>query len=129
MADRYISRNAFAELLKDYQDLRRWNTDVCDPDTVLRVLGVLSNELDHMKTIGSRQLSSKLLAAKDCALAFYEEQAWADMERYQEAERQAETTNNTPMMYYWRGMKVRTMEDVETFKYLQGGEIKEKGQR
>lgn len=121
MAEHYISRNAFAELLKDYQDLGRWNTDVCDPDTVLRVLSVIKAELESFENIGPRQLSSKLLAAKDCALAFYEEQAWADMERYQEAERQAEATNNTSMMYYWRGMKVRTMEDVETFKYLQGG--------
>ena len=120
MADRYISRNSLLELLKDYKDLGRWNTKVCDPDTVLRVLGVLLNELGHMETIGPRQLSSKLLKAKDCALVFYEVQAQADMERYQEAERQAEATNNTPMMYYWRGMKVRAMEDVETFRRLQG---------
>lgn len=121
MADRYISRSSILELLKGYRNLNRWNTDVCDLDTVLRVLGVIENELKHMETIGPRQLSNKLLAAKDCALAFYEEQAKADMERYQDAERREESTGNTPMMFYWRGMKVRAMEDVETFKRLQGG--------
>lgn len=121
MADRYISRKAMVKLLDDYKDIECWNTDVCDPDTVLRVLSVIKAELESFENIGPRQLSSKLLAAKDCALAFYEEQVRADMERYREAELRAEATNNTPMMYYWRGMKVRTMEDVETFKYLQGG--------
>lgn len=120
MADRYISRNSLLELLRGYKDLGRWSTKVCDPDTVLRVQSVIENELAHFETIGPRQLSNKLLAAKDCALAFYEVQARADMERYQESERQAKATNNTPMMYYWRGMKVRAMEDVETFKRLQG---------
>lgn len=100
MADRYISRNSISELLKDYRNLSRWNTNVCDPDTVLRVLSVIEAEIGHLETIGPRQLSNKLLNAKDCALAFYEVQARADMERYQESERQAEATNNTPMMYY-----------------------------
>lgn len=120
MADRYISRAAMVKLLDDYRHLERWNTDVCDPDTVLRVLGVIVNELGHMETVGPRQLSSKLLAAKDCALRVYEKQAREDVSRYIERERSAEAIGNTMLMGYWRGMRVQAEQYAEVFLRLLG---------
>ena len=124
MKDRYISVNAFQKLLTDYKNPKRWNTDVCDPDTVLRVLGVIENELGHFETIGPRQLSSKLLAAKDCAIEFYEKQAGEDITRYRECERNAEAVGNTLMMGLWRGMREATDRYVDIFKRLRGGSEK-----
>lgn len=122
MADRYISRDSFTELLRGYKDLGRWNTNVCDPDTVLRVLSVIENELAHFETIGPRQTSNKLLAAKDCALRFYEKQACDDVSRYIERERSAEAIGSTMLMGYWRGMRVQAEWYVEVFRRLQGPE-------
>lgn len=120
MADRYISRNSLFKLLDDYKDINRWNPDAIDPDTVSRVLSVIVNELEHFETIGPRQLSSKLLAAKDAALAFYAEQARMDMERYRESERAAESINS-PMTCYWRGMRDKTEEYLSIFTRLRKG--------
>lgn len=122
MADRYISRDSFTELLRGYKDLGRWNTNVCDPDTVLRVLSVIENELAHFEAIGPRQLSNKLLAAKDCALGVYEKQACEDVSRYIERERSAEAIGSTMLMGYWRGMRVQAERYVEVFRRLQGPE-------
>lgn len=120
MADRYISIRAMVKLLDDYRKIECWNTDVCDPDTVLRVLGVIVNELGHMETVGPRQLSNKLLAAKDCALEFYEKQAREDVSRYRERERSAEAVGDNALMGYWRGMRVQAEQYAEVFKRLQG---------
>lgn len=104
MTDRYISRAALDKLLDYYRDLGRWNANVCDPDTVLMVLTVITNEVAHMKTIGPRQLSGKLLAAQNAAIAFYAEQAEKRIEEYRANER-AMAARNNPLELYWRGMR------------------------
>lgn len=60
MADRYISRAELLEALDAYKKLECWNTDVCDPDTIRRVLSVIAGVIGDMETIGPRRLSSIL---------------------------------------------------------------------
>ena len=43
MADRYISREWLLKTINAYKNIKTWNTKVCDPDTVLRVLQVNEN--------------------------------------------------------------------------------------
>lgn len=121
MDDRYISRAALIELLDEYRDLEIWDTDVCDPDTILRVLGVLSNGLGRMETIGPQQLSNKLLKAKNAALAFYVEQARKRIEEYKENEKAMEARNN-PLAHYWRGMWHKTEDYLRILTRLLGGD-------
>lgn len=68
MADRYISRDWLLKVLADYKNIGTWNLDVCDADTVLRVLEVLENKVKGAPGIGPRKLGNKLLAAKNVAL-------------------------------------------------------------
>lgn len=121
MKDRYISRNALIALLDSYKNLSTWNTNVCDPDTILRVLEVMKNAVGNMQTIGPRQLSSKLLAAKNCAIEIYEKPTREDVPRYAEKERNSEAVGNTLLMGYWRGMRVQAELYADIFNRLKGG--------
>lgn len=63
----YISRKWVLKTLEEYKDIKTWNTDVCDADTVLRVLQVIENVVNRAPDIGPRQYSNKILAAKNAA--------------------------------------------------------------
>lgn len=68
MTDRYISREWILKTLEEYKNIKTWNTDVCDADTVLRVLQVIENAVNRAPDIGPRQYGNKILAAKNAAL-------------------------------------------------------------
>ena len=69
MADRYISREWLLKELRKYKDIReKWNTKVCDPDTILRVLQVVENLLNIAPNIGPMQYGNKELEAISLAL-------------------------------------------------------------
>lgn len=119
MKDRYVSVNALLITLKEYHRLSCWNTDVCDADTVLRVLEVVENIVKNEPSIGPRQLSSKILKAKDCAIEIYAQMAHDDIALYQEQERKAETTGNTLLMGFYRGMREQARQNAEILKRLQ----------
>lgn len=51
MTDRFISRQWLESLLNQYKNIRCWNSDVVDRDTVIRVIEVLENEIKHAPNI------------------------------------------------------------------------------
>lgn len=68
MADRYISREWLLKKLNECKNLKTWNTEVCDPDTILRVLQVIENTINRAPDIGPRQYGNKKLEVKNVAL-------------------------------------------------------------
>lgn len=106
MVDRYISRGWLLEVLADYKNIDTWNLDVCDADTVLRVLEVLENKVKGAPVIGPRQLGNKILAAKNVALEVHLKMAKDDIARAESKYRQAESTNNTMFMGFHKGYLV-----------------------
>ena len=118
MKDRYISMDALLKTLEEYHHLSCWNTDVCDADTVLRVLEVVENIVKNEPPIGPRQLSSRILKAKDCAIEVYAKMASDDVERYSKKEREAETVGNQLLMGFWRGMREEARRYAEIFDRL-----------
>lgn len=118
MKDRYISKDALLKTLKEYHYIGCWNTDVCDADTVLRVLEVVENIVNSAPSIGPRQLSSMILKSKDYAIENYAKIARDDMKRYQAEERKAETTGNMLLMGFYRGMCEQTRYYAETLERL-----------
>lgn len=119
MKDRYISVNDLLKTLREYHRLSCWNTEVCDADTILRVLEVVENIVKNEPSIGSRQLSNKILKAKDCAIDVYVRMAHDNMTRYQEQERKAETTGNILLMGFYRGMREEAHRNAEILQRLQ----------
>lgn len=119
MKDCYISVNGLLKTLKEYHQLSFWNTDVCDADTILRVLEVVENIVKNEPSIGPRQLSNKILKAKDCAIEVYVRMARDDMTRYQEQERKAETTGNVLLMGFYRGRREEASRNAEILQRLQ----------
>lgn len=63
-ADRYISREWLLKTLAKYKDIGSWNTEVCDADTISRVLDVVENAVNGAPSIGPRQCANKILTAK-----------------------------------------------------------------
>ena len=118
MKDRYISVDALLKTLNEYRRLSCWNTDVCDADTVIRVLEIVENIVKNEPTIGHRQLSSRVLKAKDCAIEVYAKMARDDVERYSKQEREAETVGNQLLMGFWRGMREQARQYAEIFDQL-----------
>lgn len=118
MKDRYISKEALLKTLKEYHYIGCWNTDVCDADTVLRVLEVVENIVNSAPSIGPRQLSSMILKAKDYAIENYAKIARDDMKLYQAEERKAETTGNMLLMGFYRGMYEQTRYYAETLERI-----------
>ena len=118
MKDRYISMDALLKTLEEYHRLSCWNTDVCDADTVLRVLEVVENIVKNEPPIGPRQLSGRILKAKDCAIEVYAKMARDDVERYSKQEREAETVGNHLLMGFWRGMGEQARQYAEIFDRL-----------
>lgn len=71
MADQYISRNKLLDELSAYKNPDTWNSDVCDLDTVKRVLLVVENIVKHQPKIGKEALRTKQTDAMRAALAFH----------------------------------------------------------
>lgn len=84
IGERYI---AVSDLRKHLEILKKetcWNTNVCDADTIERVLMVAENELTRIDTIGPRQLSSKLLKSISMAIEIQCDMAKDHRKRYRE---------------------------------------------
>lgn len=115
IGERYI---AVSDLKKQLEILKKetsWNTDVCDPDTVERVLMVVENDLTRIDTIGPRQLSSKLLKSISMAIEFERDMAKNHRKRCREQEKIAESKNNLLVMGLYRGMAETESQYIETF--------------
>lgn len=104
MTDRFISRAWLERLLNEYKRLGCWNTDVMDGDTILRVLEVLENEIKRAPDIGSRQLSSRMLKAKDAALESYMSMVEREIQESRSSYRVQESTGNVMLMGFYKGM-------------------------
>ena len=112
---RYI---AVSDLRKHLEILKKetsWNTDVCDPDTIERVLMVVENEMSNIDTIGPRQLSSRLLKALVMAIQMQCASAKDHRKRCREQEKVAESKNNLLLMGFYRGMAEQERQYIETF--------------
>lgn len=71
MADRYISREWLLKELNECKNLKTWNTEVCDPDTIMRVLQVVENLVNGAPNIGPMQYGNKELKVKNAALKLH----------------------------------------------------------
>ena len=101
MAERYISLEWLLKTINDYKNIKTWNTEACDPDTVLRVLQVIENTINRAPDIGPRQYGNKKLEVKNAALDFQlkhlKRQRQHDDENYVIAE---SVCNFVPMGFY-----------------------------
>lgn len=104
MADRYISCEWLLKTINDYKNIKTWNTKVCDPDTVLRVLQVVENLVKGAPDIGPRQYGNKMLAAKDMALKFELESTNRRIKEHVNAYRRSESTNASLSMCFYQGL-------------------------
>ena len=115
IGERYI---AVSDLRKHLEFLKKetsWNTDVCDPETIERVLMVVENEVDNIDTIGPRQLSSKLLKSISMAIEIQRDMAKDHRKRCREQEKIAESKNNLLLMGFNRSMAETERQYIETF--------------
>ena len=113
--ERYI---AVSDLRKHLDFLKKetsWNTDVCDPETIERVLMVVENEVDNIDTIGPRQMSSKLLKAITMAIKIQCDMAKDHRKLCREQEKIAESKNNLLLMGFYRGIAEIERQYIETF--------------
>lgn len=110
MADRYISREWLLKTINDYKNIKTWNTEVCDPDTVLRVLQVVENLVKGAPDIGPRQYGCKMLAAKNMALKFELESTSRYIEEHLNAYRLHESTNDLLLMGFYKGLVTAEQE-------------------
>lgn len=104
MADRYMSREWLLKTINDYKNIKTWNTEVCDPGTVLRVLQVVENLVKGAPDIGPRQYGNKMLAAKNMALKFELESTNRRIEEHVNAYRRSESTNASLSMCFYQGL-------------------------
>lgn len=104
MADRYMSREWLLKTINGYKNIKTWNTEVCDPDTVLRVLQVVENLVKGAPDIGPRQYGNKMLAAKNMALKFELESTNRRIEEHVNAYRRSESTNASLSMCFYQGL-------------------------
>lgn len=111
MADRYISREWLMKELSEYKNFKTWNTEVCDPDTILRVLQVIENTINRAPDIGPRQYGNKKLEVKNAALKFelghLKRQRQNDDENYI----MAESVNSIMPMGFYKG-RVQVEEQI-----------------
>ena len=104
MADSYISREELLKTLKNYRDIgEMWNTKVCDPDTILRVLQVVENLVNCAPAVGPRQLGNELAKAKDAALKFHLKMLKAQRQYDDKQYTLAESTNSVLTMGFYKG--------------------------
>lgn len=115
IGERYIAVSDFKKHLEFLKTKTSWNTDVCDPETIERVLMVVENEVDNIDTIGPRQMSSKLLKAITMAIKIQCDMAKDHRKRCREQEKIAESKNNLLLMGLYRGMAETERQYIETF--------------
>ena len=111
MAECYISREWLLKELNKYKNLKTWNTEVCDPETILRVLQVIENVVNRAPGIGPRQYGNKTLAAKNAALKFQLEHLKAQHRFDDEKYVCFESTGNHMLMGFYKG-RVQVEEQV-----------------
>lgn len=111
MADRYISREWVLKTLEEHKNIKTWNTDVCDADTVLRVLQVIENVVNRAPDIGPRQYSNKILAAKNAALEFQLKHLKRQRQHDDENYVIAESVGNVMPMGFYKG-RVQVEEQI-----------------
>ena len=102
MADRYISQAWLLNTISDYKK-GVWNTEICDTDTVQRVLEVLENVVKGAPNIGPRKYVSKTLAAKNEAIKFERRMMESYIADDKNALRRAETVGNQLIMGFYKG--------------------------
>lgn len=115
IGERYIAVSDFKKHLEFLKTKTSWNTDVCDPETIERVLMVVENEVDNIDTIGPRQMSSKLLKAITMAIKIQCDMAKDHRKRCREQEKIAESKNNLLLMGFYRGIAEIERQYIETF--------------
>lgn len=71
MTDQYISRDKLLDELSAYKNPDTWNSDVCNLDTVKRVLLVVENIVKHQPQIGKAALRTRQTDAMRAALTFH----------------------------------------------------------
>lgn len=96
-AEKYISSAWLLETIADYKNIRRWNTNVLDAETIARVLDVVENVIKGAPSIGQRKLGNKILAAKNVALEVHLKMAKDHIEDAERRYRRHESTNNLMM--------------------------------
>lgn len=102
-AEKYISSAWLLETIADYKNIRRWNTNVLDAETIARVLDVVENVIKGAPSIGQRKLGNKILAAKNVALEVHLKMAKDHIEDAERRYRRHESTNNLMLMNFCKG--------------------------
>lgn len=113
MADRYISLEWVLKTINDYKNIKTWNTEVCDPDTVLRVLQVIENTINRAPDIGPGQYGNKMLAAKNMALKFELELTNRRIDEHMNAYRHSESINALLSMGFYKGLVTAELEKLD----------------
>lgn len=103
MAERYISLEWLLKTINDYKNIKTWNTEVCDPDTVLRVLQVIENTINRAPDIGPRQYGNKKLEVKNAALDFQLKHLKRQRQHDDESYVIAESVGNVVPMGFYQG--------------------------
>nr|DAL25953.1 MAG TPA_asm: hypothetical protein [Caudoviricetes sp.] len=71
MEERYIGRNKLLDELSAYKNPDTWNPEMCNIDTVKRVLLVVENIVKHQPQIGKAELRTRQTDAMRAELAFH----------------------------------------------------------
>lgn len=117
-ADRYISRKWLLETLAKYKDIGSWNTEVCDADTISRVLDVVENAVNGAPSIGPRQCANEILAAKNMALEVNVKMLKDDAERARRQYSQYESVGNDLLMGFYKGVVYEREKSVRILERL-----------
>ena len=116
MEERYIRREWLLKELSEYKNLKTWNTEVCDSNTILRVLQVIENTINRAPDIGPRQYGNKKLEAKNAALKFELEHLKRQRQYDDENYIMAESVNNIMPMGFYKG---RVQVDEQIIDWLE----------
>ena len=111
MADRYISREWLLKTLNECKNLKTWNTEVCDADTVLRVLMVIENLVNGAPDIGPRQYGRKAQEVKNVALQFQLTHLKKLRQHDDEQYAVTESVGNVMLMGFYKG-RIQIEEQV-----------------
>lgn len=118
MTDRYISRKWLLETFAKYKDIGSWNTEVCDADTISRVLDVVENVVNGAPSIGPRQCANKIIAAKNMALEVNVKMLKDNAERARRQYSQYESVGNDLLMGFYKGVVYAREESVRILERL-----------
>lgn len=118
MTDRYVSRKWLLETLAKYKDIGSWNTEVCDADTISRVMDVVENAVNGAPSIGPRQCANKILAAKNIALSVNVKMLEDNIERAKSHCRQYESVGNDLTMGFYKGVVYAREESLRMLERL-----------